>query len=68
MKIVATSATGFLGRHTLPVLQDAYQHSGGIGVSSKDCDLMDISEDRRLQASARKVRFELIVEKPSRLY
>jgi GDP-L-fucose synthase len=40
-KILLTGARGFLGRHTLPVLQERYGRDSVIGVSSADYDLMD---------------------------
>lgn len=47
-RILVTGSTGFLGRHTLPVLQERYGSGKVIGVSSKDFDLMDSSEHRRM--------------------
>lgn len=41
MKILLTGATGFLGRHTLPVLEKAYGAENVAAVSSSDYDLMD---------------------------
>lgn len=40
-KILLTGATGFLGRHALPVLQSAYGADAIVGVSSRDYDLLD---------------------------
>lgn len=40
-RIVLTGATGFLGSHTLPVLQQQYGKDMVTGVSSKDYDLTD---------------------------
>ncbi len=40
-RVLLTGASGFLGRHTLPVLQAAYGVDNVVGVSSKDYDLMD---------------------------
>lgn len=40
MNILVTGATGFLGRHLMPVLRAAYPASQVTGVSSKDFDLM----------------------------
>ncbi len=40
MKVLLTGATGFLGRHTLPVLVARYGAQNVVGVSSKDYDLM----------------------------
>jgi GDP-L-fucose synthase len=41
MKILLTGASGFLGRHALPVLQESYGAAAVIGVSSRDYDLQD---------------------------
>ena len=41
MKIVVTGSTGFLGRHTMPILRAQYGEEHVIGLSSKDYDLMD---------------------------
>lgn len=38
-RVVLTGATGFLGRHTLPVLQARYGAENVVGVSSKNYDL-----------------------------
>lgn len=48
MKTLITGASGFLGRHTLPVLQDAYGADNVVAVSSKDYDLMQPAEVDRL--------------------
>ncbi len=40
-KVLLTGATGFLGRHTLPVLEKAYGEDNVVAVSSSDYDLMD---------------------------
>lgn len=40
-KILLTGATGFLGRHTLPVLEKAYGEDNVVAVSSTDYDLMN---------------------------
>ena len=40
-KILLTGASGFLGRHTRPVLEDRYGADNVVGVSSADYDLMD---------------------------
>ncbi len=40
VRVLLTGATGFLGRHTLPVLQARYGADAVVGVSSKDYDLM----------------------------
>lgn len=41
LRVLLTGASGFLGRHTLPVLQEAYGAENVVGVSAKDYDLMD---------------------------
>ncbi len=48
MKTLITGASGFLGRHTLPVLQNAYGADNVVAVSSKDYDLMQPAEVDRL--------------------
>lgn len=48
MKILLTGASGFLGRHTLPVLVRRYGHDNIIAVSSRDADLMDRAAVDRL--------------------
>ena len=40
-RVLLTGASGFLGRHTLPILQAAYGADDVVGVSSRDYDLMD---------------------------
>jgi GDP-L-fucose synthase len=40
-KIIVTGATGFLGRHLLPILEKKYGLKNVLGFSSKDYDLMD---------------------------
>ena len=47
-KILITGATGFLGRHTLPVLRARYGDEAVIAVSSRDYDLMDPDQVRRM--------------------
>lgn len=47
-KIVVTGATGFLGRHVVPVFQNRYGAAAVTGVSSRDYDLMDPGAVRRL--------------------
>ena len=39
--ILVTGATGFLGRHTVPVLRERYGYDAVVGLSSSDYDLMD---------------------------
>lgn len=43
-KVLLTGATGFLGRHTLPVLEAQYGADNVVAVSSSDYDLMDPSQ------------------------
>jgi len=40
-KIVVTGATGFLGHHTVPILENKYGKENVIGISSKEYDLTD---------------------------
>ncbi len=47
-RILVTGATGFLGRHVVPVLESRYGKGAVTGVSSKDYDLTE-------QAAARKM-------------
>jgi GDP-L-fucose synthase len=47
-KILVTGASGFLGRHLVPVLAARYGADRVTGVSSRDYDLMDASQVRRL--------------------
>lgn len=47
-RIVVTGASGFLGRHLVPVLEQRYGADRVSGVSSRDYDLMDASQVRRL--------------------
>lgn len=47
-RIVVTGATGFLGRHLLPILQKQYGQDVVREVSSRDYDLMDPVEVRRM--------------------
>lgn len=53
MKVLLTGATGFLGRHTLPVLQERYGAGNVIGVSSSDYDLMEPAAVARMFADIR---------------
>jgi GDP-L-fucose synthase len=48
MKIVVTGATGFLGRHLMPILVKRYGEKQVIGLSSKDYNLMDPIHVRRM--------------------
>ncbi len=47
-KIVLTGATGFLGSHTLPVLEEKYGKENVIGLSSNDYDLTQIDQVRKM--------------------
>ena len=47
-RILLTGGTGFLGRHTLPILQDRYGADNVTSVSSSDYDLMDPKSVDRL--------------------
>ncbi|MGH9721944.1 MAG: NAD-dependent epimerase/dehydratase family protein, partial [Bryobacteraceae bacterium] len=47
-RIVVTGASGFLGRHLMPVLQARYGAGRVIGLSSRDYDLTDPGAVRRM--------------------
>ena len=47
-RILVTGATGFLGRHLMPILQKRYDRKHVCGVSSRDFDLMDPNQVRRM--------------------
>ncbi len=47
-KIVVTGATGFLGRHIVPIFENRYGADAVVGVSSRDYDLMDPTAVRRM--------------------
>jgi GDP-L-fucose synthase len=47
-RILVTGASGFLGRHTVPVLQKAYGADNVVAVSSKDYDLMERRDVERM--------------------
>lgn len=47
-RILLTGASGFLGRHTLPVLQDFYGAANVVGVCSSDYDLMDFVQVKKM--------------------
>lgn len=47
-KILVTGAGGFLGRHLVPILRQRYGSDAVLGVSSKDYDLMEPAQVRRL--------------------
>ena len=40
-KIIVTGATGFLGKHTIPILEKRYGKENVMALSSKDYDLTD---------------------------
>ena len=48
MKIVVTGATGFLGRHLVPILRQAYGAADVVGLSSRDYDLMNPAQVQRM--------------------
>jgi GDP-L-fucose synthase len=48
MRIVVTGATGFLGSHLMPVLKEKYGADNVIGLSSKNYDLMDHKQVRKM--------------------
>lgn len=52
-RILLTGANGFLGRHSRPVLETHYGAENVICVSSKDYDLEDRSEVRRMFADVK---------------
>ena len=47
-RIVVTGASGFLGRHLLPRMQARYGADNVVGLSSRDYDLMDAGQVRRM--------------------
>jgi GDP-L-fucose synthase len=47
-RVLLTGASGFLGRHTRPVLEARYGRDNVVTVSSRDCDLMDRAQVDRL--------------------
>jgi len=47
-RIIVTGATGFLGRHLVPVLFEQYGAGRVVGLSRRDYDLMDPSAVRRM--------------------
>jgi GDP-L-fucose synthase len=53
MSILVTGATGFLGRHLMPNLRQRYGAASVTGVSSRDYDLMEPAEVRRMFAERR---------------
>jgi len=46
--VLLTGATGFLGRHLLPILTDRYGAQNVVPVSTRDADLMDRAQVRSL--------------------
>ena len=52
-KVLLTGAGGFLGRHTLPILQAEYGTENVVAVSSDSYDLMDPREVDRLLSDAK---------------
>jgi GDP-L-fucose synthase len=48
MRIIITGSTGFLGRHLVPLLKQKYGEEAAIGLSSRDYDLMDPIQVRRM--------------------
>jgi len=50
MRIVVTGATGFLGRHLLPLLQAQYGPAAVVGLSSREFDLLDRPQVRAMIA------------------
>ncbi len=49
-RVLVTGATGFLGRHAVPVLQERYGADSVIGVSTRDYDLMNPDAHRKMYA------------------
>src|SRR5688572_26822047 len=52
-KIVVTGATGFLGRHLVPVLAARYGAERVVALGSRDCDLLRPEEARRMLQAER---------------
>ena len=48
MRIIITGSTGFLGRHLMPLLKKKYGGDTVIGISSRDYDLLDRNQVRRM--------------------
>ncbi|WP_133512426.1 NAD-dependent epimerase/dehydratase family protein [Candidatus Thiosymbion oneisti] len=46
--IVVTGSTGFLGQHLIPVLESVYGADNVIGLSTKDFDLLDPDQVKRM--------------------
>ena len=49
-RILVTGASGFLGRHVMPILQERYGAGNVVGMSSRDHDLMDAGQVRQMFA------------------
>jgi GDP-L-fucose synthase len=58
VRVLLTGATGFLGRHTRPVLEARYGRENVVGVSSRDYDLMNPGH---VEAMFREVRPDVVV-------
>ncbi len=56
--ILVTGATGFLGRHLLPILEDRYESARIVGVSRRDADL---TQGGAAEALLDKVRPDVVV-------
>lgn len=50
MRIVVTGAGGFLGRHVVPVLRERYGPEAVVALTSRDYDLLERAEVRRMFA------------------
>jgi len=48
MVILVTGSSGFLGRHTVPILKNKYGEKNIVGVNSTNYDLLQISEVERM--------------------
>lgn len=53
MRVVVTGASGFLGRHLMPVLRARYGAASVVGLDSRDYDLLDRDQVRRMFAEER---------------
>src|ERR1700733_490418 len=52
-KVLLTGASGFLGRHTLPILEAHYGEENVVGVSTRDWDLQDPVQVEAMLVSVR---------------
>lgn len=52
-RVLLTGASGFLGRHTLPVLQERYGADQVVAVTSSDYDLMKLDDVERMFEAVR---------------